>query len=372
MTNPSPIHVCFIAPKAYLLFNPEYKGIFGGAEVDLYLLSRELAKDDLFKISFVTADYGQPDNETIHNVHLHKSITFLENPVFGAYKIWKSLKKANADIYVQETFSPGTILVSLFCRVHSKAFVYRTAHSDECDGTNLSMFPIMGRFFLLALRNASSIITQNNCDRIALEKTAKLSSCIIANSIYLPVLTSGPKHHILWVGRSADFKRPHRFFELVQSFPNETFMMICPQASNDKNYESLCSKAKSFKNLTFYSHIDYHQIMPYYQQAKIYINTSDSEGFPNTFVQAGAAGTAILSFAVNPDDFLTRYNCGLCCRGDMDKLKAGLAFLLDGQRYIEIGKNGRKYVEENHDISRIVKQYKAVFMRLVEQKRRTR
>jgi len=361
MTNPSPIHVCFVAPKAYPLFNPEYNGIFGGAEVDLYLLSRELAKDIQFKVSFVIADYGQPDNEIIHNVHLHKSITFLENPVFGAYKIWKSLKKAKADIYVQETFSPGTILVSLFCRVHSKAFVYRTAHSDECDGTNLSVSPILGRFFLSALRNASSIITQNNCDRIALEKTAKLSSCVIANSIYLPVLTSEPKQLILWVGRSAEFKHPERFFELVQSFPNETFMMICPQASNDKYYESLCSKAKSFKNLTFYSHIDYHQIMPFYQQAKMYINTSDSEGFPNTFVQAAAAGTAILSFKVNPDDFLTHHHCGLVCDGDMDKMKDHLKYLIEDNRYVELGRNGRVYAEMTHPITKIIEHYKSLF-----------
>ena len=31
------VSVCFVSPKAYPLFNPDCKGVFGGAEVDLYL-----------------------------------------------------------------------------------------------------------------------------------------------------------------------------------------------------------------------------------------------------------------------------------------------------------------------------------------------
>jgi hypothetical protein len=35
--------------------------------------------------------------------------------------------------------------------------------------------------------------------------------------------------------------------------------------------------------------------------------------------------------------------------------------MLNSRRYIDIGGNGRKYVEENHDIRKIVEQYKTVF-----------
>ena len=61
-------------PKAYPLFNPQIKTVFGGAEVDLYLLATELAKDNDFAVSFITADYGQPPIETIAGVKiiLHK------------------------------------------------------------------------------------------------------------------------------------------------------------------------------------------------------------------------------------------------------------------------------------------------------------
>jgi hypothetical protein len=72
--------VCFIAPKAYPLFNRNVKEIFGGAEMDLYLLSTELAKDKDFAVNFITADYGQAHTEKIEGIRLIKSVNFNKNP----------------------------------------------------------------------------------------------------------------------------------------------------------------------------------------------------------------------------------------------------------------------------------------------------
>jgi hypothetical protein len=38
--------------------------------------------------------------------------------------------------------------------------------------------------------------------------------------------------------------------------------------------------------------------------------------------------------------------------------------MLDSRRYIDIGGNGRKYVEENHDIAKIIEQYKQILLQL--------
>jgi glycosyltransferase involved in cell wall biosynthesis len=71
--------------------------------------------------------------------------------------------------------------------------------------------------------------------------------------------------------------------------------------------------------------------------------------------------TAIVSLNVDPDDFLQRHSCGISCRDDITKLNEAVTFMLDSQRHIDIGRNGRKYVEENHDIRKIIELYKAVF-----------
>ncbi len=95
-----PVRVCFVSPKAYPLFAPASEGVFGGAEVDLYLLGTELAKDKDFEISFVTADYGQADSEVIDDVRVIKSLDFNKNSLTGAVKIWRAMSRAGANIYV--------------------------------------------------------------------------------------------------------------------------------------------------------------------------------------------------------------------------------------------------------------------------------
>jgi glycosyltransferase involved in cell wall biosynthesis len=362
------IAVCFVCPKAYPLLNPACSATFGGAEVDLYLLAAELAKDPAFQVGFVTADYGQPQKETINNIAIFKSLTFRENPLAGAWKIWRAMKHADADIYVQEAASVGTCLVFLFCRFNKRKFLYRTAHSDECDGIYLKKHPLAGRLFLWAIRKASRLITQNYSDKTSLKENFAAEAEVIPNAIRCNNGLSGIREHILWIARSAGFKHPERFLELAVQFPNETFIMICPMATEDKNYEQLKEKAGAIPNIRFIQRVDYREVNAYFSQAKVLVNTSDSEGFPNTFVQAAAAATAILSYVVNPDDFLTRHNCGLACGADMEKLKQGLAFLLENSRYIEIGQNGRKYAEQTHNITKIIERYKNIFRAITQKK----
>ncbi len=371
-THKTIIDVCFVCPKAYPLFDPECRVTFGGAEVDLFLLGTELAKDLGFRVHFITADYGQPAEQTLGNIHVIKSLNFRQNPLSGAWKLWQAMKKVDADIYFLKSASLGVALAAWFCRLHQKAFVYRTASMLESNGRYIQQHGLAGKCFAWGLRNAGIVLTQNQTDQDNLKTSLNLDSMLIPNGHPMPAIEETNKKTILWAGRSEAVKGPYRFLELAGQFPEESFVMICPPATGDKSYSALKAKAEQIANITFLERVHFSQIDPYFQNAKVLVNTSDSEGFANTFIQAGAAGAAILSYAVNPDEFLTRYNCGLCCRGDMEKLKAGLGFLLEGNRYIEIGKNGRKYVEEKHDIRTIVQQYKAIFVRLAEQNRRKR
>jgi hypothetical protein len=57
------LKICFIAPKTYPVFNPNVGDYFGGANVDLYYLATEMAKDKDFESSFIVADYGRYDGE---------------------------------------------------------------------------------------------------------------------------------------------------------------------------------------------------------------------------------------------------------------------------------------------------------------------
>jgi glycosyltransferase involved in cell wall biosynthesis len=146
--------------------------------------------------------------------------------------------------------------------------------------------------------------------------------------------------------------------------PQERFTMICKEATDDKDYSQLATKAGRIENLEFISGVPFGQVESFFQRAKVFVNTSYSEGFPNTFIQAGKCGTPILSLKVNPDGFLDKYGCGLCADDDWRLFVDMLKQMLDIVRAGEYAANSRRYVLENHDVSEIVEQYKAIFGRI--------
>lgn len=141
--------------------------------------------------------------------------------------------------------------------------------------------------------------------------------------------------------------------------------MICQEAFGQSGYEDLLREAKEIANLEFLPRVGFHQIDAYFQRAKVFVNTSDSEGFPNTFIQAGKWRTPILSLNVNPDGFLDRYRCGKCAKGDWDQFVGMLTELAEPEAQKDYGQNARRYVEEHHDIKTIIAEYKRIFRELV-------
>ena len=361
------VKVCFIMLQSYPLFNPEVKKIFGGAEVDCYYLATELAKDKDYNVSCIVADYGQPPVEVRQGVALIRSLDFDKNLLVGAWRLWQEFKEADADIYMLKTASAGVPLVAFFCKIYSRCFVYRTAHQYEYDGTYLKKHFFLGKSFAWALRQAKVVFAQNNNDEEQLQKTIGIGSIAIPNGHRLSGLAGDERDSILWVGRTADFKKPRRFIELARKFPDEKFVMICQQATGDKHYNELVRDAESVSNLEFHKHVEFGRVDSFFNRAKVFVNTSDAEGFPNTFIQACKCQTPILSLNVNPDGFLVKYKCGMCACGDWERFAGMLKQLLDEETGRQYGGNGRQYAEEHHDIARIVEQYKSIFVKLAEE-----
>ena len=95
----------------------------------------------------------------------------------------------------------------------------------------------------------------------------------------------------------------------------------------------------------------------FFRQAKVLVNTSVAEGWPNTFLQAGAAGTPVLSFQVNPDNYLTKFNCGFIGQNQFKQI-------LNNPRQLKTrGQNHLNYVKRYHGLANL-KLLKQILYRL--------
>src|SRR5207249_1389866 len=104
---------------------------------------------------------------------------------------------------------------------------------------------------------------------------------------------------------------------LAARMPEETFVMVGPPSPiAPDNLLRLQKLAAAVPNLCLSAGVPFERTEALFAEAKLFVNTSRDEGFANTFLQAAACGTPIVSWAVNPEGILDRYQMGYCADGE--------------------------------------------------------
>jgi glycosyltransferase involved in cell wall biosynthesis len=130
---------------------------------------------------------------------------------------------------------------------------------------------------------------------------------------------------------------------------------LAPLASDKEYGLTISDRARGVSNVEFISGVPFFEIDKYFSNAKIFVNTSKYEGFPNTFVQASMHGVPIISLNVNPDRILNEYSIGFFALNNPDRLKNDLELLLNNhEQYYKYSENAYNYAKEKHSIDAIV------------------
>ncbi len=104
-------------------------------------------------------------------------------------------------------------------------------------------------------------------------------------------------------------------------------------------------------NLTFLDYVPYPDMKTYYKKSMVLINTSDFEGFPNTFIEAAMHHTPVISLNSDPNRMLSKHQCGVFCKGDFSLMVEELEKLLNSEKELgRMGDNAFRYARENHQL----------------------
>jgi glycosyltransferase involved in cell wall biosynthesis len=358
--------ICFLAFGAYPILSRQEKFYdVGGSELQQVLIGKELAKKG-YEIIFIDFDYGQNQYETIEGIKIIKTFKPQNKENILEYVLHipillNALVKAQADIFYQRA---GVYCIPvIIAKILKKPFVYsipgdRLVASPEEKGSivqSLQQFDIT---------YADCIIAQSEYQRKRLKqnfgKNSKLikSICVIENN----EIRKNQTPLVLWVANFRELKQPRIFLELARKFPDVEFCMIGgPYPDAEKFFNDIKSEAEKIKNIQFTGFVPLHKVNKYFEKAWVLINTSSSEGFPNTFFQAWSNYTPVLSLYVDPDEIMYKNNLGIHSR-EFSQMVTDLDTLLkDDNLRRQMGLNGRNYVEKEHNIDRVINQYIDLF-----------
>ena len=370
--------VCFVSSSAYAVLTQKNLGFVGGAELQQALLAKELSRSG-FDVSFVTFDFGQKGFEEYDNIKIFK--TYSKNATAkGRYyysklrticdlrKTWNALKQANSDIYYCRGFGINAEITTLFCLLKKKKFILSIAHDMEVDGTRLKNAKFYDRLLIkFGVKRADCVIAQSKHQQELIRKNFNKASIVIKSMHILPeeVTEKAMPPIVLWVSRMQDWKQPELFLEIAKAIPTARFQMIGGVSESKEFYEQIKGHASKIPNLEFIGFVPYPEINKYFDRASIFVNTSTSEGFPNTFLQAWARYTPVVSLNVDPDKIICKNELGFHSRTFEQVVKDVKILLKDGKLREKMGENGRRYAEKKHDIKTIVKEYEKIFKELI-------
>jgi glycosyltransferase involved in cell wall biosynthesis len=301
-------HICFVALNAWPVLSGDTRFKFaGGAEVQQSVIAPALAARG-YRVSMVSLDFGQPEGAEVRGVTVYKAFRPDEGiPVVRFVfprmtKLWAALKRVDADVYYQRTSAVSTGVTAAFCRRYGRYGIYAGASDvDFVPGRQDIDLARDRKIYEWGLRNMDRVFVQNEAQREALKANYGLDGLLIPNCYSAPPGKRAGRHgsFVLWVATIRPSKRPEIFLELARRMPQHRFVMIGgadPGRKAEAYHESIRRAAAAIPNLEFKGFMPFAEAESWFDGARVMVNTSSYEGFPNTFLQSWSRSVPTVAF----------------------------------------------------------------------------
>lgn len=405
MTEFSQIHICFVIPAAYSLYNTNTHFPFGGAEVRSSLFAKELAKHTEFKISVIVNNHGQ-NKEIWDDVHVYPHSGYHDSShwLTQARGELKDYAEIVSNFPYVKILKPHLRLIQLLARLsihrlleQAKSFIYarqkvtlrgRILPFDKYqiyDVVDADVYCVFGtkprgsevaayckarnkKFILFGASDRNfTALTVDDALKDRDENSIVAAQCIIDNADLIITQTTQQADLLKEnLNRKSQIISNPIALNSIKAVDNNSYALWIGRSHPEKNPQLFLDLAKYHtqiqfvmimnrsddllygeikqqcpNNLSIIEHVAFIEIDDFFANAFVLVNTSPMEGFPNTFLQAGKYKTPILSYQVDPDGYLSEWGCGVVANGHLTTMNQALQRLYDDIDW-------RKMLGENH------------------------
>lgn len=336
----------------------------GGAEYQAYLISQYLKnKFEIFYISI-----GQ--DEELSYAENGMKIYNLMNPKFLGIpnsffmlkkKIFSILKTENPDFIYQRVLFSATGIAAAYCKSTRCKLIWNIAHVNDVQIQHIKfsrrmLTQIIERFWSrYGITHANYIIAQAAYQAKLLKKNFGRNVNLILRNLHRTetekIIKENPVK-VVWISNYKKFKRLELYLELVKSLSylnNVKFILAGRLPSNEllKEIEQITLHINNFQVLGEISNDNVNTLL---REAHVLVNTSESEGFPNSFIQAWLREVPVVSLSVDPDDIIKTEGIGFHS-GTLENLVRDVKILSEDESLrMNMGKKARLFAEKEFDI----------------------
>ncbi len=342
--------------------------VIGGATIRLYALAKGLTSLG-HTVAFLTwngANEFASKKEVFELIESYDRSGGIKGIRFFTRKLsmLKTAKAYKPDVVLQISAAINTGVMAYVAKRLKVPAIFLPASNADADGEYKDYLSKSSqKLYEYGVRNTDLIICQNSYQdenfRITFPKTKRI---IIHNPYFyegkLPeILDRNERKYIAWVGNFSIFKNVPTAYEIIKSLPEVLFKLAGKETHKTDNETKIAlEKLKKLENVAFVGHIERDEILNFLGNAYALFNTSIFEGFSNTFLEAFAAGTPIVTREkIDPDDIIAKNGLGIIVK-ENNQMADAINQLIKDKNYDAMAKKCQAYLVNNHESSVIAKQ----------------
>ena len=355
-----PRSVCLVGHLMLPLLTGGDEPVVGGAEVQSFHLAAELQRRG-WKTSFLVCSLDGTAAGTVQPTPFGPAhILYPRHPAKSpAVKLqekralFAAVRHCDADLVFQRAVWDADV-AALAARRNRVPYVYSLA-SDR-DALRL---PFLSRRRNV-LRWATAVAAQSDVQRDWVRRYGR-DAVVIPTGFPVPAWRDSTRDTVLWVGTLRALKRPDLFLDLAAEHPDWRFVLCGGPGEDSRLAEHIAARAARLPNVQATGFVPYARMSEFFARARVVVNTSEYEGFPNTFVLAWLHGAVVLSLGVDPDGWLGRGGLGAVAR-DAPGLSALVRRALTDDAWTQATiQRARQHAERVHDIQSVATAFEALF-----------
>lgn len=369
--------VAFYLPYATSIYAPEAGVPPGGAETQIDLVARALARRGMRTAVIVSDAPGLPQAVEGVDIARRPAKTAsagwrLVGKLIELCKIARGIASTRADVFVQRTSSVETGFVGLVAKLKRASFIWSSASDADFEFRILDPRRRNKLAYELGVRLADAIVVQTEHQRQLCESTFGRTPWVIKSLGEPAQPRTETPGAFLWISRLVDYKRPMLYLDLARAIPSAEFKMVGVPSHDDPGLaREVEQAAKAIDNLELLQPRPRPELLRLVDSAVAIVNTAEHEGMPNIFLEGWARGVPALAFSNDPDGVIGAHGLGDCAFGSFDDF-ANQARSIWSNRTdrSELSARCHRYIVENHGPDVVAAQWAKVVERARGSRRR--
>lgn len=372
-----------ILANGYLL---DETSSINGSLVQLHNLAQGFNKNGI-EVHYIatTKDTTKNSYEVENGIHfhwIHSKRGVLEwKRIMPLYK--KTLKIISPDVLYVRGRNTLQYVAGNYVKRNDKVYVWGTNGDDSAQfwkhikrlkvskksiARKMLLFPLKAledSYINKGMMMADQVVNQSKEQQYSTEKSMSKKGVVLSSYFFLPLQKTILKENlILWFANLSKAKQPELFIEIIKKIDSKNWKVILAGGSHIDTYEKSIRELAEKTFIKTTGKVDFKDSFQYYQQGKIYINTSkpDADGLPNAYIQSWLSGAIVLSLHHNPNKWMETHNIGFCSNGNIDELALKLQELIGNPQLLSrMSDNAMSFAKQQFSNDSIINSYINLF-----------